>query len=60
MIDRQYGFLIFVCDDCGNAHVTGTKDFEKAWAEAKEEGWTATRKSAGGWTHWCNKPCTPS
>lgn len=54
MIDRQYGRIIFVCDDCGEGFEAHSRDFDEAWQEAKEEGWTYE-----GNVHWCHKPCAP-
>jgi hypothetical protein len=58
-IERQYGRIIFVCDDCGNTFEASSRDFEGAWHEAKEEGWTVTQKGKD-WVHWCHQPCEPS
>lgn len=57
-IDRQYGRVIFICDDCGEAFEASSRDFQEALAEMKEEGWTITKKG-DDWIHWCHQPCDP-
>lgn len=59
MIERQYGRIIFVCDDCGETHEASSREFNEAWAEARDEGWSAT-KDGEKWVHWCHQPCEPS
>lgn len=59
MIERQYGRIIFVCDDCGETFEATSRNFDEAWGEAKEEGWTVT-KHGDVWVHWCHQPCEPS
>ena len=60
MIERQYGRIIFVCDDCGETYEASSRDFTEAWAEARDdEGWSVT-KDGETWLHWCHQPCEPS
>lgn len=60
MIERQYGHVIIVCDDCGETFMGGKGEpFEVVWADAKDEGWTVT-KDGDEWVHWCHQPCEPS
>lgn len=53
MIDKQYGKLIFICDECDESLETDTKLFAEADALRKEEGWIATKSRSGNWTHTC-------
>lgn len=60
-VDRQYGRVIFICDDCGESYEASSRDFTEAWAEAKDEGWTVTHAHRDApWVHWCHQPCEPS
>lgn len=58
MIERQYGRIIFVCDDCGETFEATSRDFTEAWSETKGEGWITT-KQGDVWIHWCRQPCEP-
>lgn len=52
MLDRQFGEIIFVCDDC-DAHLrTGEDDFELALHELRSAGWT-NEKVGREWVHLC-------
>lgn len=52
--ERIKGQLSFVCDSsgCSEFFEPSTNDFEDGWAEAKEQGWVAS-KSGKEWFHKC-------
>lgn len=56
-LDR--GMHIFDCDECGESTVgeslgpqSRNPTFQEAWAQAKDDGWTAKRLD-GTFEHWC-------
>jgi hypothetical protein len=52
MIVRQYGKIIFECDECGDTFESNTREFDEAWENAKDEGWRAYKED-GEWCHSC-------
>lgn len=53
MIERSnHNEIMFVCDGCGEAEQTGSKEFTEALAEVKQAGWVA-RKEDDEWQHLC-------
>jgi len=52
MLDREYGKIVFECDECGAAYHTDSRDFDDAWSDAKDDGWLAY-KEGGSWCHSC-------
>ena len=53
MIDRQHGYVIFECDECGEVFDNHERDFDAAWDEAKSDGWRAHKDYDDGWEHLC-------
>lgn len=51
--DRQYGKVIFICNKCEEHIETNERDFDKALAHIKREGWTPVRWPDGAWRHYC-------
>lgn len=51
-IERVGQVITFQCDTCPDAFDPDSTDFAEAWAEAKENGWRAT-KVDGEWMHSC-------
>lgn len=49
MIERQYGKIIFICDECEyTEYNTLEEDFDDAIAEIRREGWTVTIQDGTG------------
>ena len=57
-IDRQYGRIIIVCDDCGEGFEANSRDFAEAIREFKDNGGLITKRG-DEWVHWCREPCEP-
>lgn len=51
MIDKQYGKLSLVCDNCGDGK-EGFNNISEILEFVAEEGW-ATRNANGTWEHYC-------
>lgn len=49
---RNYGYIVFECDDCGETLETSVKEFYLAPEDAKQAGWRIS-KTNGKWTHRC-------
>lgn len=65
-IDRQYGKIIFECDQqnsarCHETIETGCADFAEALAQMKREGWTTHRLlfPDKGYLHCCPRCLVP-
>ena len=43
----------FECDFCNRTPEFYKGDFAKAWAEAKRDGWRASKEADGTWVHRC-------
>jgi hypothetical protein len=58
MIDKQFGEIIFICDECGDDFATGyaNDEFNQAVYDMKSEGWI-TVKDGDDWKHICST-CT--
>jgi len=54
MMDRQYGKIVFECDDCGDVLNTHESDLEAANERRRAEGWRATSVD-GVWLHYCKE-----
>lgn len=55
-VDRQYGKVVFTCDECGDDLETGEGDFLAALQFMKEEGWQTVRNADDTeWVHICNE-----
>jgi hypothetical protein len=52
-IERIYGEIAFICDECSDTMETGEADFTEALANAKMEGWVSM-KVGGDWNHYCS------
>lgn len=52
MIERQYGKVILVCDECGD-NSEEFDDFGKMMREAKMLGWAIIKDDNDEWTHAC-------
>lgn len=53
-LSRQYGLVVFECDDCGDALETETRDFHEALERLREEGWrTLPGRTDHEWRHKC-------
>ena len=53
-IDRRYGGVIFICDECLNELDTDEKDFQIALSVFENEGWLSVREEGGDWKHICD------
>ena len=51
-VDRQQGWVVFLCDQCPSGIHTQTSDFGDAWAIARRAGWRHECVEEG-WTHSC-------
>lgn len=54
MINRAYGKIEFICDDCEQAALgpVDANDFDILVDKAKDARWK-TRKEKGEWKHYC-------
>lgn len=53
-IDRQYGKVIFICDECGDYNETDKGNFQDALDVLKKDDWL-TIKEDDEWLHICPK-----
>lgn len=51
-VEREYGNIVFICDECGDDLNTGTKDWEEAKEIAGDEGWVPI-PDGNTWIHCC-------
>jgi hypothetical protein len=51
-VDRQQGWLVFLCDDCSAAIHPQTGDWRDAWATARRNGWSRSEID-DVWIHSC-------
>lgn len=56
MIDREYGEMRLVCDECGDwrQDTYEQHEFHQMIRDAREDGWTV-RSGRGEWIHNCPK-----
>ena len=54
-VDRQQGWLVFICDHCSSGLHTQTGDFRDAWIIARRKGWgrECVDERRGVWVHSC-------
>ena len=52
MLDRQFGKIIFVCDDCDDTLCTDENEFEPARQAFRDAGWKAELVGRE-WVHLC-------
>lgn len=58
-IDRQYGKVVFTCDECDDTLETDMRDFGEALRAVKDAGWFAHRDDDDmEWVHVC-PDCLP-
>jgi len=53
VLTREYGNIVFQCDDCGQVLVTNTEDFTVAQGRLQAEGWAARKVAREDWIHHC-------
>lgn len=58
MIDRQFGFLMMICEDCGVTfpevgQYDVEDDFDKFIKDSREAGWVHTREEHVDFEHRC-------
>jgi ribosomal protein L37AE/L43A len=52
-LDRQYGTIVFLCDDCEDRFEGAPgEEFDRVYAAARRAGWRA-RKIENEWMHTC-------
>ena len=54
MIDRQFGKVVYECDNCGDGLDTEEREFEDALSVFRAAGWLA-EKVGREWVHTCGK-----
>lgn len=52
-IERQYGKVIFICDECSDEFDTDTKNFDEALQILKDEDEWLITKEGEEWIHIC-------
>jgi hypothetical protein len=54
VIDKQYGEIVFICDECGDDYATGfaTDEFNQAVYDLKSNDWIVV-KDGDDWKHIC-------
>lgn len=55
-IDRIHGFIVYLCDGCGEELETDEREWDDAFAVLKQEKWLSV-KSADDWRHYCGYAC---
>ena len=52
MIDRQFGCITFICDECDEDLPTDEEDFDAAMAVFRRHNWRS-EKVGDEWVHTC-------
>lgn len=58
MIERQYGMVVFICDECGDEYVTNERDLDRALSRMQDDergcDWVHMQDDhSGEWVHYC-------
>ena len=51
-ITRDFGKVVFMCDECDNYHYTDEYDFSEALRLVQHEGWVSLREDTE-YSHYC-------
>lgn len=52
-LDREYGKIVFACDECDETLHTDEHDFDAARQALRDAGWRTEKNGDGSWGHYC-------